>query len=396
MPLIADIRKRFPPFLLLLALLSAFPPLATDMYLPSLPLLQYELHASAARITLTLVAFFLTYCIFLLFYGPLSDRFGRKPPLLCGVGVFVLACLVCALSRTAGMMILGRALQGAGASAASAIVFAITKDRFSGLQRQRILIQVGVIVATAPMIAPILGGWIIKLMSWHWIFVLQALLGTIAFIGVWHMEESLTAPSCQGFTEVAKSYLRLFANSRFCSLLFTLTLAGMPIFAFIGVSSEIYITKFGYNEQQYGYFFGFNSLAFVLAPLTFSRVVHHVPLLRLMPRSFIGMMIASVLLLMPWIPVPWRLALPMFAMTFCFSFWRPAGNNLILEQVDQDAGAASALMVFFYFSTGALAMWLLSFGWTDKVAALGWMGVVTVSATIVGWQMIKNRIRAVG
>ncbi|MGD9950226.1 MAG: MFS transporter, partial [Desulfobulbus sp.] len=119
-----EIRKRFPPIIFLLALLSAFPPLATDMYLPALPLLQRELHAPAVAINLTLVTFFMTYCGFLLIYGPLSDRYGRRPPLLFGVGLFILACLICALSQTAPTMILGRVLQGAGAASASAIVFA--------------------------------------------------------------------------------------------------------------------------------------------------------------------------------------------------------------------------------------------------------------------------------
>jgi DHA1 family bicyclomycin/chloramphenicol resistance-like MFS transporter len=390
---LAEIKKRFPPIILLLALLSAFPPLATDMYLPALPLLQRELHASALTINLTLVTFFMTYCGFLLVYGPLSDRYGRRPPLLFGVGLFIVACLICALSRSAGMMIVGRVLQGAGAAAASAIVFAVSKDRFSGVRRQQVFIHIGIIVATAPMIAPILGGWIIKLLSWHWIFALQTLLGIIAFVGVWSMEESLTQRTLPGLREVAASYLRLFRNGRYFALLLTLSFTCVPVFAFIGSSSEIYITRYGYNEQQYGYFFGFNALAFILAPLSFSRAVRHIGITRLMPLAFSGMLITSILLLCPWIPAPWRLTLPMFALTYCFSFCRPAGNNLILEQVDRDAGAASSLMVFFYFMIGALAMWFLSYDWPDKVTMLGWMGVVSVTCTLVSWQLVKGRIR---
>jgi DHA1 family bicyclomycin/chloramphenicol resistance-like MFS transporter len=167
----------------------------------------------------------------------------------------------------------------------------------------------------------------------------------------------------------------------------------VPVFAFIGSSSEIYISRYGYNEQQYGYFFGFNALAFVLAPLTFARVVRHVAITRLMPMAFTGMLLSSILLLCPWIVEPWRLTLPMFALTFCFSFCRPAGNNLILEQADRDTGAASSLMVFFYFLIGALAMWFLSFSSQDKVVVLGWMGVAATSCTLVAWQVVKRRIR---
>lgn len=395
MALFDEIRERFPPIILLLALLSAFPPLATDMYLPALPLLQREWQAPLVTINLTLVTFFMTYCGFLLLYGPLSDRFGRKPPLLAGVGLFVLSCLICGLSRSTGMMICGRILQGAGAAAASAIVFAISKDRFAGAQRQRVFIQIGVIVATAPMIAPILGGWIVALFSWRWIFLLQAILGAIAFAGVLRMDESLRPEIPPSFAEVASSYFRLFRNRRYIVLLLSLSCTCVPVFAFIGGSPDLYITRLGYDERQFGYFFGFNALAFVLAPLTFSRVARHAPVVRLMPWAFAGMLCSSLLLLCPWIPDPWRLTLPMFSLTFCFSFCRPAGNNLILEQVDRDTGAASSLMVFCYFMIGALAMWLFSLDWQDKLVVLGRMGVAAVCCTLALWQLVKRLLRPV-
>ncbi len=391
MKILLEIRERFPPIIFLLALLSAFPPLATDMYLPAQPLLQQEWQCPLVAINLTLIAFFITYCGFLLIYGPLSDRYGRRPPLLVGVVLFIFSCFLCALSGSAGMMIVGRIVQGAGAAAASAIVFAVCKDRFTGQQRQRVFIQIGVIVATAPMIGPILGGWIIKLFSWHWIFILQAVLGTIALVGVYCMDESLPTSTPPGFREVTSSYLRLFRNKRYISLLMTFSFTCVPIFAFIGGSSDLYISRFGYDERQFGYFFGFNSLAFVLAPLAFSRLVRRYGITQLMSFAFTGMLVSSLLLLCPWIPIPWRLTLPMFLLTFSFSFCRPAGNNLILEQVDRDTGAASSLMVFFYFMMGALAMWFFSVDRGDKIVVLGRMGVVSVTMTLVLWQVVKRK-----
>lgn len=362
------------------------------MYLPALPLLQREWQAPLVTINLTLVIFFITYCIFILVYGPLSDRYGRKPPLLAGVGLFVVSCLFCAMAQSTGMLIGGRFVQGAGAAAASAIVFAICKDRFAGQQRQRIFIQIGVIVAAAPMIAPILGSWILALWSWRWIFLLQAALGIVAFIGVLRMRESLQAERVPGFSEVAQSYFRLFGNRRYVLLLATFACTCVPIFSFIGGSPDLYITRLGFTEQQFGYFFGFNALAFVLAPLSFSRLVRYVSLERIMPVAFIGMLISSLFLLCPWLSLPWRLTLPMFCLTFCFSFCRPAGNNLILEQVQQDTGAASSFMVFSYFMTGALAMWVFSFDWWDKIAVLAIMGIGAASCTLLLWQVARKRV----
>jgi DHA1 family bicyclomycin/chloramphenicol resistance-like MFS transporter len=387
-----ELRGRFPPIILLLALLSAFPPLATDMYLPALPLLQRQWQVPLVTINLTLVTFFITYCGFLLVYGPLSDRYGRKPPLLVGVGLFIFSCVLCAAAQSPGMLICGRIVQGAGAAAASAIVFAVSKDRFSGPQRQRVFIQIGVIVAAAPMIAPILGGWILALLSWRWIFLLQAVLGTVAFVGVLHMKESLHPETPPSFKEVARGYFRLFGNTPYILLLATLSCTCVPVFAFIGGSPDLYITRLGYNEQQFGYFFGFNALAFVVAPLTFSRLVRHIPITRLMPCAFTGMLIASLLLLCPWLPLPWRLTLPMFCLTCCFSFCRPAGNNLILEQVRRDTGAASSLMVFSYFMIGALGMWIFSFDWQDKITVLAVMGIGSAFSTLLLWGVVRRRL----
>lgn len=392
MTIIDELRWRFPPIILLLALLSAFPPLATDMYLPALPLLQRQWQVPLVTINLTLVTFFITYCGFLLVYGPLSDRYGRKPPLLIGVGLFIFSCVLCAAAQSPAMLICGRIIQGAGAAAASAIVFAVSKDRFSGPQRQRVFIQIGVIVAAAPMIAPILGGWILALLSWRWIFLLQAVLGMVAFVGVLRMKESLLPEKPPSFSEVARSYLRLFGNTSYILLLATLSCTCVPVFAFIGGSPDLYITRLGYNEQQFGYFFGFNALAFVLAPLTFARLVRHIPITRLLPCAFIGMLLASLLLGCPWLPLPWRLTLPMFCLTCCFSFCRPAGNNLILEQVRRDTGAASSLMVFSYFMIGALGMWIFSFDWHDKITVLAVMGTGSALSTLLLWGVVRRQL----
>ncbi|MBA3007694.1 MAG: MFS transporter [Proteobacteria bacterium] len=374
----------------LLALLAAFPPLSTDMYLAAIPLLGDKWHQPLAIVNLTLVFFFITYCGFLLIYGPLSDRYGRRPPLLAGLALYIVASFLCAVADNVVMLILARTLQGAGAAAASAIVFAICKDLFAGNIRQRIFIQLGIIVAAAPMIAPIIGGWLIESLSWRWIFILQALLGMISALGVWLMNESLTVLSTESLKLVFRSYLRLMSNMPFFLLTLALACLGIPFFAFIAVSSEIYITGLGYSEKVYGYFFACNASAFLVAPLVFSRMVHHFPLGWLLPISYLGVLLSSLPMMSSAVPLPYRLTVPMWLLTFFFSFGRPPGNNLILEQVDRDAGAASSLMVFFFFITGAISMWLISLDWQDKVAVLGWLGMVSATITLLGWWGINR------
>jgi DHA1 family bicyclomycin/chloramphenicol resistance-like MFS transporter len=143
---------------LLLVLLTAFPPLATDMYLPAIPMLQERWEQPLMVINLTLVVFFLSYCVFLLIYGPLSDRFGRRPPLLGGIGLFVMASVLCSFADSALTLIVARVFQAAGAASATSLALAITKDIYTNNERIRILAWMGVIMPLAPAVAPILGG----------------------------------------------------------------------------------------------------------------------------------------------------------------------------------------------------------------------------------------------
>lgn len=374
----------------LIALLAAFPPLSTDMYLAAIPLLVKQWEQPLTTVNLTLVCFFVTYCLFLLIYGPLSDRFGRRPPLLVGIILYTFASSLCAVADNISVLIVARTLQGAGAAAASSIAFAICKDLFTGRIRLRIFLQLGIIVAAAPMIAPILGGWIIASLSWRWVFFLQALLGIISGIGVLLMEESSKTLSTEGLGRVFKNYMRLLANKTFIFLTIGFAFLGFPFFAFIGCSSDIFISRLGYNEKEFGYFFSFNSFAFMIAPFIFSKMSKIYSLKQLLPISFIGVLVTSLVMTTTIIPLPYRLVIPMWLLTFFFAFGRPPSNNLLLEQVEQDVGAASSLMVFFYFMTGSISMWIISQDWHDKIIVMGWLGTISASITILFWLVINR------
>lgn len=363
------------------------------MYLAAIPLLVDSWQQPLATVNLTLIGFFVTYCGFLLIYGPLSDRYGRRPPLLAGLLLYIVASLLCAIADSVEHMIVARILQGAGAAAASSIAFAICKDLFVSQLRQRIFLQIGVIVAAAPMVAPVIGGMIIEMLSWRFVFVLQMALGITAALGVWFMEESLEDFSTERLNKVFAGYLRLFGNLRFFLLTLALSILGIPFFAFIAVSADIYIKTLGYSEQQYGYFFGVNASAFMLAPLVFTRFARRFQLKHLLPISYLGVLLASLPMIFDIIPQPFRLALPMWFLTFFFAFGRPPGNNLILEQVELDVGSASSLMVFLFFMTGACSMWFISLNWQDSISVLGLLGFCSATITLISWLTINRLLK---
>ena len=175
----------------LLSLLAAFPPLSTDMYLPAIPQLKAQWNQPLMMVNLTLICFFLSYCLFMLIYGPVSDRFGRRRPLLVGIGIFIIASLMCALADNIAALIAARIFQASGAASASALSLAMCKDLFEAKARERIMAYMAVIVALAPMLAPVIGGWLIHYFSWRWVFVFQASMGIIAWGGVFRMAEPL-------------------------------------------------------------------------------------------------------------------------------------------------------------------------------------------------------------
>lgn len=371
--------------ILLLALLAAFPPLSTDMYLPAIPLLQKVWQQPLTIVNLTLVGFFISYCVCLLFYGPISDRFGRRPPLLAGIGLFILASLLCAVSDDIVSLIFFRVVQAAGAASASVLAMAITKDVYTGQERGHILAYIGVIMALAPMLAPVLGGWVMLWLSWRWIFVFQAVIGMVGWIGVFRMTETLETPSDLNAFQTAGIYLELLQNRRYISMALLMSMVVLPHFAFIGGSADIYITRIGLSEQVFGYFFALNAASIMAGSYACTRLLHRIEARHILTAGFVGVFIGGIGMFFHWLPGPWALGLPMAVVSFSFGLSRPPSNNLVLEQVDTHAGAASSLLIFIYFMLGAAVMWLISLDWADKIQVIGILGIVSGGFMLAVW-----------
>ena len=377
--------------ILLLALLAAFPPLSTDMYLPAIPHLSRLWDRPLITLNLTLICFFLTYCLMMLVYGPVSDRFGRRRPLLVGIAIFVAASGLCALANGVSSLIAARILQASGAAGPSALSLAMCKDLFETRQRARILSTIAVIVALAPMIAPIIGGWVIHFSSWRWVFLLQAATGVIAWAGVYRMTESLETPQVISPRQALTVYVRLLGNRRYAGLMLAISILILPFFGFLAGSSQIYMTGFGMDERQYGYFFAFNALAFMCGPIAFARLSRRFSTASLLTTAFAGIAASGGLMVLLPHHSPWSLALPMWGITFFLGLSRPPSNNLILDQVERDVGAASALIIFTFMTIGAVGMAVVSLAWPDKIVVLGWMGGLSGTATLIFWRLFGHR-----
>ncbi len=165
-----------------IAILSAFVPLSTDLYLPALPGMSAYFGTGADRINLTLSAFFIFYALGTLIWGPLSDHYGRKPILITGLGLYVIASAFCALMRSVDGLILCRIFQALGGSAAGAVATAIVKDEYSGKKRESVLAIVQSMVLISPAVAPVLGAFMLKITSWRGVFWNLTGIGLIALV----------------------------------------------------------------------------------------------------------------------------------------------------------------------------------------------------------------------
>jgi MFS transporter, DHA1 family, multidrug resistance protein len=376
----------------ILALLTAFPPLSIDMILPALPAMAEFWAIPLATVNLVLISFFTTYALFLLIYGPLSDRFGRRGPLLFGVGLYILSSILGGLSESIFTLVASRVLQAAGAAAASSMAMAMSKDLFSGAERARVLATIGVIMALAPMMAPVFGGWVLAIASWPWIFFSQALFGVAALLGVLRIPETHAGGDEITIVQVLRSYGRLLRNRSYVSLTLLMAVCMFPLYGFIAASASIYITGFGTSEQVFGYFFALNALSLMAGSFGCLRLVKGFDSTTVMTMGFVGVVIGSLGILAGTGLGPWGFALPMSLITFSLGLSRPSSNNLILEQVQQDAGAASSLLLFTFFLLGALSMWVTSLQWESRQAFLGLVGTACGLLSLFTWLALRRKL----
>src|SRR6185312_3224749 len=227
----------------LLAALTAVGPLSTDMYLPSLPDIARQLHASTSEVQLTISSYLIGFACGQIVYGPISDRRGRKPVLIAAVALFTAATLACALSTSIEMLIAARTAQALGGSGAVVLTRAIVRDLYSGARAGRELSVIGSVMALAPVVAPIAGGALQTAFGWRSIFVLLVVAGAAGIAAVWMLlPETLQRRETQAATSMLASY-RVVASNRVCRAYLALgTFSYAGLFAWISVASFGYLT----------------------------------------------------------------------------------------------------------------------------------------------------------
>lgn len=377
--------------IVLIALLSAFVPLSTDLYLPALPGMGDYFGVSASLTNLTLILFFLFFSLGLLFWGSLSDKYGRRPVLLVGLALYIAASAGCAASLAIWHLIAFRILQAVGGSAAAAVATAMVKDVYDGRKRESVLALVQSMVVISPAVAPILGAFMLPYTSWRGLFAVLALIGVVSMIGGLLLQE--TIPSRYTGT-VAQSIRRLgtvLKNPNFTSLLIVFSLVSAASLAFVSASSYIYQEEFGLSEQSYSFYFALNAVGLIAGPLLYLWLSRHISRRTIVTSGFTAVIGGGLLVCFFGNMGPLIFALALFPASLMGSSVRPLGAFLMLDQQKEDTGSASALINCSGLVFGSAGMVLVFLNGGNLVFSLGAINVAVGVVCLLGWTAIGRR-----
>jgi MFS transporter, DHA1 family, multidrug resistance protein len=375
-----------------IAILSAFVPLSTDLYLPALPRMSSYFGTGSDRINLTLSAFFIFYALGTLIWGPLSDHYGRKPILITGLGLYVIASAFCALMRSVDGLILCRIFQALGGSAAGAVATAIVKDAYSGKKRESVLAIVQSMVLISPAVAPVLGAFMLKVTSWRGVFWNLTGIGIIALVCSLIFQESIPQRTSGVLLQSLGHLGRVLRNRGFTYLLVLFSLGSISSLAFIASSTYIYQDGFHLSSEVYSFYFSLNALGMIAGPMIYLWLSRRFHAESIIWFCFVTIAAGGLLVCIFGNVQPWTFALCLLPATMAGSCLRPPATNIMLEQQKGDTGAVSSVMGCTGLLMGSLGMQLISLPWSNTIITLGIMTFSTAAISLLAWPFVLKRI----
>ena len=366
---------------LVLGMLAATGPLAIDMYLPSIPVMALALTADEGAVQLTLMTFFVGLMLGQLAYGPLSDKFGRKPLAYLGLTIFTLGSAACAMATDINQLLWLRFFQGIGGSIGMVIAFAVIKDHFAGPDVGKMMSLVLAVLGITPVLAPLGGDLLQNIGSWRSIFWFMVAFGLVLMAMIATMLPETRKPADRRSFALGRTfhtYGRIFLDRRFIPFTLALCTAQAGFFAYLAGSASVFISEHGLSPTQFSLIFGVNAVGLMVAALV-NPILHR----RLGPLAtfrnlgvayFVVLALLLVYLMLGGKSVAvW--ATGIFIAVGTLGFLMPTGGLLALSQQGQHAGTASALMGSMQFGFGALIA-----GISGALAHFGGAGLTFIMA----------------
>ncbi|VVP41334.1 multidrug effflux MFS transporter [Pseudomonas fluorescens] len=372
--------------ILILGALSAFGPLAIDFYLPAFPAMALAFGTDEKHVQLTLAAYFLGLSIGQLAYGPVADRFGRRIPLLIGVGLFTAASLACAYAPNLEWLIGARFIQALGGCAGMVISRAIVSDKCDAVGSAKVFSQLMLVMGLAPILAPMLGGLLVNTTGWQSIFLaltgFSALAGLAVALG---LPESMPAHvPRQPLSGALRQYARLVKEPIYLGHALTGGIAIAGMFSYIAGSPFVLIKLYGVPAEHFGWFFGANAAGFILVAQVNARLLAKRGPAFLLARAvwvYLGAGLALLGVSALHTAQLWPLLIPLFVCISSLGCILPNASACAMNGQGARAGSASAMLGCLQFSVAAGAAALV--GVLHDGSAMPMAMVISLCAVLV-------------
>ena len=383
--------------IVVLGMLSAFGPLSIDLYLPGMPQLIAELGADHSLGQATLSASMIGLAAGQLLLGPLSDRYGRRTPMLIGVGVFALMSVVCALAPNMPVLLAARVVQGLGGSAGIVITRAIIRDVSSGAEAARAFAMLAAILGITPVLAPLLGGALLLITDWRGLFLALAVIGAALVALIWfRVPDTLPAERRvdAGLRALGAEAAGVLRNRPFVVMAIALALGSLALFNYVSMSAFVLQEQFGFDEQQFSIAFAVNSFGILGGSMLGRWLVGRMRVRVLAVGALVVSTLASAALLVlslagaPLVAV----LVPLFFAVSVHGVVLANTTALAMSSVSRAVGTASALLGALQMGTGALVPPLVSLGGVTMTLMAGTMltgaafGLLVLLAALRRWR----------
>ncbi|MCY4045639.1 MAG: multidrug effflux MFS transporter [Cellvibrionales bacterium] len=383
--------------LILLASIIALGPLTIDLYLPAFPSMQVFFNANVSQVQLTLSSYLLGFAFFHLLCGPLSDSFGRKPVLLIGLGIYIVASIFCALANSIEQLILCRFIQGISACVAPILSRAIIRDRFDKAEATKALATVSSMMALAPVAAPTIGSLILEVATWQWTFYFLAICGGIIWLLVFFfIQESLKVAQPFTLKAISTNIITLIKDKQYMGSVLTGSFLYAPLFAFLSVAPFLMMNYYKIPTILFGAYFVFIVTGFISGNFTAIRISDRFHWQIVFKLGLSIALFASVLLFFLthyWFH-PLSLVIPMLLLGFTMGMISPISTSLALKNYSHIAATASALLGFIQMIVASIAGFLAGFFLNKHPEPLAIVVISVITISIILYLLLLSPSRS--
>jgi DHA1 family bicyclomycin/chloramphenicol resistance-like MFS transporter len=391
-------RARHLELLVLLGTLQAFAPLSIDMYLPAMPVMEQIFHTSASAVEITLVTFLVGFALGQTLYGPITDRFGRKPPLYVSLVLFIVSSAACAWAPSIRVMSGLRLLQAVGACGGAVISRAMVRDLFPPHELRRVFSMLILVLGVSPVVAPLIGSYLLLWFGWNAAFIVQALLGVLCIIGMYfRLPESLAHQDRRplNMVSIVSAYRELAGDKVFLGASVVCGFSAAGMFAYIASAPFVFISMYKVPTEHFGWLFGTVAIGMIVASQINGRMPHRIPVWKVLRVANLVQLAAGMWLLATVLTGVGGLA-GVYAGVFTYvaaqGFVFPNGSAIAMMRHGKIAGTASALLGTNQFLIAAVTTTFLGFLDNPAVPMAFVIAGCGIASTVLNFLTLGSRL----